>query len=270
MLDVLKKIYLLFFEIYKVMKECQVVMLASSLSYMTSLALLPLAAFCFYIYKAFGGVNDILLEIRPLIFQYFAPSIGEQVYAYISNSLVKINFEAIGATGLIVFLVTSIHLLNSVESVINKIWKVHKKRHFLRRWARYFSILIIAPFLVAILFSTATISGYIPLFRSVYIVALILIIILGVIYKSLPNCHVRGRASFFAAIVSSMFLLLVKHGYALYLQKALAFNTLYGSLAVLPIMQLWIYIIWLIILFGVILSEVINRYLNKTESWHKL
>ena len=246
---------------YLYFKNTHLVLLAAALSYMTTLALLPLLAFCFYFYKMFGGVNEILVKLKPFIFQYFAPSVGEQVFSFITESLIKLNFETIGITGLIVFLITSFYLLSSVENVINEVWKIKEKRSFFRRWIRYFSTLIIAPTSVAILFSTTTIANFLPFFDNVLPMSIVTILILTLFYNYLPNCKVSWRASLFAALISSSLLFFVKHGYSYYLKKAFAYDTLYGSLAVLPIMQLWVYLIWLIILFGVIISAIINSIL---------
>jgi membrane protein len=73
---------------------------------------------------------------------------------------------------------------------------------------------------------------------------------LTLLYTVMPNARVRLRASLPAGIVAGFLWELSKFGYRWYMHRASHYGTLYGSLAAFPLFLLWIYVSWLVVLFG--------------------
>jgi membrane protein len=78
-------------------------------------------------------------------------------------------------------------------------------------------------------------------------------------YKFVPQTEVHWQPALISAGVTAVVWNLASLGYGLYTKRVLTYHTLYGSLAAVPIMLLWIYIMWLVILGGAALTAVLQR-----------
>jgi membrane protein len=75
----------------------------------------------------------------------------------------------------------------------------------------------------------------------------------------MPKTPVRLSAAFRAAIVTSLLWELAKWGFASYSASVIQYNLVYGSLAVFPLFLIWLFVTWIVILFGAELCFVIQN-----------
>jgi membrane protein len=73
---------------------------------------------------------------------------------------------------------------------------------------------------------------------------------------------VHNAAALVPAFLISIALMAAQRGYQLYTSKVLTYNKIYGSLAAVPIILFWIYILWALVLFGAALSSAVHRRLE--------
>ena len=88
---------------------------------------------------------------------------------------------------------------------------------------------------------------------------LIIWLVFFIVYKTLPNVRVQNRAALIAGLIAGVLWEFgAKLGFELYLQYATGATRLYGNLALVPVFLLWVWISWVIVLFGAELAYVIQ------------
>jgi membrane protein len=160
-------------------------------------------------------------------------------------------------------------LLSTIERSFNNIWHVGRGRSFLHRIINYWAVLTLGPLLVgagiyvstrylyftqiqrAVLSGTQTILANAAPVVLYYVVATVVFFLL---YFVLPNTKVQARAAIWGALVAALVWIAAKNIYGYCVMELKLYSTVYGVLALVPITVLWIYITWLIVLFGLQLT----------------
>ena len=242
---------------------------ATALSYTTLLSLVPILAIAFSVLKGFGVQN----RLAPLILNQVAAGselVVNRIVAYIGNT----NMGSVGAVGLIALLYTSISMLASVEDAFNVVWGVTQTRSLYRKFSDYLSVLVSAPLLLLAATSITTtlqsrqlVSWLVErsslgdllmcsLSLTPYLTAWIALFLL---YIFIPNTRVSYRSALLGAVLAGTLWQLAQWCYIHFQVGAGNYNAIYGTLAALPILMVWIYVSWVIVLFGM---EVVAAHQN--------
>lgn len=234
---------------------------AASLTFTSILALIPMIAIAYALFTAFGGLDKFKGQFESFIAANLAPAFAEQVLGYVNSIQEKISPEAIGVFGLFGFMITSVLMLDKVESAFNLIWGAIKPRPLLRRFTNYWTLLSLGPVLII---TSAVLTGQAMswLQNDSGDVASALLFVLGLVgpflmsallffalFYMLPNAGIHRRDALLAAGLTAFVFEVAKQAYAIYASYALS-TSVYGSLAILPVFFLWIYVIWMITLLG--------------------
>ena len=186
----------------------------------------------------------------------------------------KLNFGALGGIGVVFLLWTVIGVVGQVESAFNRVWGVVEQRALYRKFTDYLSVVVVVPLLltaastipatsiVSRLASAggmqAAVSVSTRLMRSLGTLAL-LTLSLTFALRFIPNTKVRLGAAFGGGVVAAI-------GLSVWLRICLTFqiglaryNTFFGSFAVVPILLFWVYVSWIILLFGAEFSFAIQN-----------
>ncbi|MDX9910518.1 MAG: YihY/virulence factor BrkB family protein [Phycisphaerales bacterium] len=177
-----------------------------------------------------------------------------------------IKFGTVGVLGLLVLAYAAISLLVEVEKAFNQICHAESGRSWRRRIPMYWTLLTIGT---AMLFSsfyigeqfTGTLvslaehagftAGRLTLGVLGYIVTTaISTLLLLLVYTTIPNRRVGLRPALTGALVAAVLWEAGKWGFTQYLSYSTNYARLYGSLALIPLFMLWIYVTWLIVLLG--------------------
>lgn len=233
---------------------------ASALSFTTLLSFVPLFALTFSLLKGLGAQN----RLAPLILNQVAAGsevVVNRVLSYINNT----NMGSVGAIGLAALLFTAISMLGSIEEAFNVAWGVTETRSFYRKFSDYLSVLLSAPLL---LLAATSITGTL---QSKWLVGWILErtylgdlfffglrltpylsvwIALLLLYSFIPNTRVRLPSALLGAFLAGTLWEIAQWGYIHFQVGMGNYNAIYGTLAALPILMVWIYVSWLIVLFG--------------------
>jgi membrane protein len=239
---------------------------SGALSYTALVSLVPLAAIALgslSVFPIFGQVHN---EILALVFRNFVPSIGEQAawwFRAFANSAAQTT--AIGVIGIAA---TGVLLLVTVEDQLNVIWRVTSPRPWGQRVLAYWALITLGPLLVGLSLSLSTYfeiaarhagfgqqafqwieSGWLHgLARAVP--ALLEFIALTLLYWLIPNCAVRWRDAALGALIATAAIEILKVGFTIYVGAMSYYQTVYGTLAAIPIFLLWMYISWMAVLLG--------------------
>jgi membrane protein len=231
---------------------------ASALTYTTCLAIVPVLALALSVLTVLGGGD----AIRPLIRRFLAvnsPEIAEQILHFVSN----INAATVGSVGGATLLVTVIMTLNTVEQAFNFIFRVARGRTWLRKFSDYLSVTFTMPLLLA---AAATINARlthsIPSVPGVAWLGSVVMVWAGFLflYMFFPNTHVQWRAAMLGSLVASVLLQIGQRAYIDFQYGVREYQSIYGALASLPILLVWIYMGWVIVLFGGEITAAAQRH----------
>jgi membrane protein len=241
--------------------RAQLPQVASSLSYTTILSLIPLLAVSFAIFKAFGGLDRIYGMIEPFILDNLAEGVSDEVIGTLKTFISNAHAKTIGVGGLVGLIFTSMSMLWSADKAINKIWDAPLKRSWFLRISGYGLFVTIGPLALAVVLGFAT-SGHLPIthfFPNGTGLFLITTAFFYFIYKWVPHTPVDSKYAWVSALLAAIAFNIARLTYATYIAKAVSYNKIYGSLSAVPILLLWIYIVWLVILSGAALTAALQK-----------
>lgn len=239
----------------------QLLLRANALTYLSLLALIPLLAIAVSVSSALGVSAENMT--RRILEQIAAgsPEAVERILPLVEN----LNVAALGATGAAVFFFTTVLAIGNVEKAFNQIWGVKRQRSWERRIPDYLAVLIVSPMLLGVGLSLAgTFQSQalvqrlleVPLFATLWDVGLrhapVLLSMFGFafLYSFLPNTRVRVVSALLGGVVAAILFSLAQYAYVQFNVGVMRYNTIFGSIAFLPLLMVWIYFCWAIILLG--------------------
>jgi membrane protein len=240
---------------------------AMGLVYTTLLSLAPLLAVSFSVLKAFGVHNQLM----PFLLGLLEP-LGEkgaelagQVIGYVQN----IHIGVLGAAGLVFLLYSVISLLGIIEECFNRIWRVEMSRNWIHRSSDYMSVLMVGPVLVvsalgvmASMENNTLVQKIIALepFGSFYYLAglilpyVLIIAALTFLYIFMPNTRVKFGSALVGGIVAGLAWKMGGRLFGIFVEGATSYNAIYSSFAIILLSMIWLYVSWLIVLLGGVVS----------------
>lgn len=237
---------------------------AGYLTYSTMLAIVPLIMVVFSIFSAFPVFNEVTGALKEFIFTNFAPSASDMVGQYIDEFVN--NSKKMSAVGIISLIVVALMLINSIDRTLNSIWYDTETRPIFTSFAIYWLILTLGPLLVGVSIAAST---YVKaMFESaanfsfgLKLLSLVPFLstwfIFTMIYMVVPNKKVSIKHSAAGALIAAVFFTLGKQAFAWYIVTFPSYQLIYGAMATLPIMLLWIQLSWTVVLLGAQLAAVL-------------
>ena len=234
---------------------------ASHLAYVTILSLVPLVTVLFSMLSTLPVFESTKAQIKELIFSNFVPVSGD----ILEKNLEIFTQNASNTTiiGAIVLLVVSMMLIQSIDSSINHIWNCKAKRPIVTTVSVYWMVITLGPILIGSSLALTSVAvsyklddgfGIIPFLQRNAIKVLPVLfsfIALFLMYSVVPNRRVRIPYAAVGALFAAIFLELGKRLFSLYIIYFPSYQNIYGAIAVVPILLVWIYVSWLIVFFGV-------------------
>jgi membrane protein len=240
---------------------------AAELTFTTLLAIVPLMMVGLVIFTAFPKFAVLGDKAQDFIFSHFVPSTGQVIQSQLNLWVKKsIQLSWIGMTSL---LVTAIFVLFSIESAFNAIWRIRKSRNFIEAFFLYWGILSLAPLLLGsfILFFTqffSWVAGNATWYEGEakrWVWSGLIFLLTGLwftlLYRLLPNRISPTKNCFIAGMVAALLFELARQGFAVYINTFSTYTIVYGALAAIPIFLLWLYLSWVIILWGAELIQIL-------------
>lgn len=264
----------------------RVINAASTLTYSTLLAIVPVVAVIFAIARGFGYNRYIETWFRSTLDSQ--PQVAEVIIGFVNSYLVHTKSGIVFGVGLMFMLWTVIMLTHNIEQVFNDIWGVYHQRSIMRTFTDYLAMFFILPILIIVisgimLFMTSISSVVnetymIGPFLKFLIDALPSVMLAGIIsilYVFMPNTHVSWRNVILPAIFAALLMQMLQQFYIHSQLWVSSYNAIYGSFAALPLFMLWLQFSWTIILVGAELTytkqnlEYFSHGISKTELSHR-
>ncbi len=247
----------------------ELTLFSASLSFYTLLTIVPLLFVVITLITTIESFSGFYTNAHSLLFENILPGNPKVVLNYLDEFLK--NSSKIGTLSSIFLFISSILFFQNYEFVANKIFKA-KSRSFLSSVGIYILILTITPISLGITFY---LSGYLTalmasnsltddLAKIKYIPYLVTWVLFFILFKFSPNTKVSFRAAFNSSLLVSLFFNMAKNAFVYYIFFNKAYASIYGSLSILLFLFLWIYISWLIFIYGLKICYLVNGiYKNK-------
>lgn len=249
---------------------------ASALTFYSVLSLVPIVALVLGIAKGFGVYS--LLENQLHQQTFTNPEIVDFVLQFANQALENTQGGLITGIGIVFLLWAVIKVLGNTELAMNQIWGVVRGRSVTKKFTDYLSIMFIAPIFVVLIssinvFLTSNLQtiamedGFLSYASSLIITLLnflpfILVWMLFIfLYMFMPTTRVRFKYALLAGIVAGSVYQVVQWFYIRFQIGVSSYNAIYGSLAALPLLLVWLQLSWSIVLWGTELCYIMkNRH----------
>ncbi|MEY2770079.1 MAG: hypothetical protein RIQ38_498 [Pseudomonadota bacterium] len=237
---------------------------ASSLTFTMVLALVPLFAVALSLFTAFPMFGKFQDTVQRWLVESLVPeSISRQVLGYLTQFARKAS--RLGVVGLVAVVLTSVALMATIERTLGQIWGVQRRRRLAQRVLLYWAAITLGPLILGaslgitsyVVAASRDVAVWLPamlrwLLDSVEF--LLLALCIAGLYFYVPNATVRWRHAFTAGVLAALGIELAKKLLTLYLAEIPTYSAIYGAFAVVPILLVWIYLAWLVVLLGAVVA----------------
>jgi len=262
--------YLSFFHyLRKRVKKEQLQVIAGYLSYVSLMSLVPLMVVALSVATAFPIFADIHHSVEQFVYDNFVPTAGDVVQQYLSSFVD--NASKMSAVAISFLFIAALLLISSIDKTFNNIWQVTKKRRVITSFSMYWMILTLGPILVG---ASIAITSYIVslvtmgvedsfgitnmFFRLLPLLSSMAAFIL--LYMLVPNKPVPFKYAFSGSLIAAILFEFAKKIFVEYLTAFPSYQAIYGALAIVPILFLWVYLSWLIVLGGAVITVSLQEY----------
>ncbi|MCI0363097.1 MAG: YihY family inner membrane protein [Phycisphaerales bacterium] len=254
--------------------------MASALAFRTLFALLPVVVVSTIVVRAVGGqerfdelVGGVLTAVGANAVPFTKNEAGNAVSLAdwlrgLASDAQKLNLAALGWIGFAVVVYSAIGILVTIENSFNKIYGAPGGRSWTRRIPTYWLLLTMSPVFIGITLYLdnrlggiiANVGGWSWLLTALkftwgFCVAWLFMF---AVYKLVPNTKVATQAALAGAFIAAAFITLGKATLNAYFDNAVSLESLYGSLGAIPLFMFWVYLMWLVVLFGLEVSATIQ------------
>ena len=247
---------------------------AASLSFYTIFTIIPLLLIMLTLLTSLPSFEDHYETIKTFIFSNLMPVNSEMIMGHIDGFLE--NSAKMGIIGLSMILVASLLFFKNFEYIANKIFHA-KPRTLWESITTYWTMLTLTPIALGVSFF---ITGYVANFVSNHeyteglnILPLVpYVIIWGLfflIFQIGPNAKINPKASMISSFIIAIVFSISKNAFIYYVFFNKSYTTMYGSFAIVMFLFLWIYVSWIIFIYGLKLCYIIDRVYKNQESHEK-
>ncbi len=246
--------------------------MASSLTFTTLLSLVPLITITIVLFSAFPQFSDFSGHAKSIILENMLPETGGKIISRYMEQFAN-NAARMTAVGIAFLAVTAMMLIYSIDSAFNKIWRVTRQRTVIQRVLVYWAVLTLAPILMGGSLSMTSwligmSAGNFNLSSVVLGMLKLVPIILATLafaflFRVVPNRFVPMRHAFIGGAVSALAFEAMSSGFALYITHFPTYKLVYGAFASFPIFLLWVYLSWLTVLMGAVLTASLSSWRSK-------
>lgn len=244
---------------------------AGSLTFTTLIALVPFFALILAMFTAFPVFGKFQVALQQWLLESLVPdNIARQVLGYLTQFAAKAS--RLGWFGLMLLVFTAISLVLTIDRTLNNIWRVRQLRPWGQRVLIYWSALTLGPVMLG---ASLSATSYAISASKGFVAALpggvgflidvlqwfMMVFGMGAMYRYVPNTVVHWRHALIGGIFVSAAFEIAKKLLAWYLASVPSYSAVYGTFATLPILLIWIYTAWLIVLFGAVIAAYLPSLL---------
>ena len=260
-------------------REDRLGLVAGSLTFTTIIALVPFLTVALAIFTAFPMFAKFQDVLQKWLLESLVPdAISRQVLGYLSQFAGKAS--KLGSAGLLILLASALALVFTIDRTLNSIWRVRTKRAFGQRLLVYWASLTLGPLLlgasltltsyalsVSHALNTANagsaLSEWLPLLLD-FVQFILGAGGMAALFHYVPNTFVRWGHAWIGGLFVATGMELARKALAFYLAKVPTYSIIYGAFATVPILLIWIYMVWVLVLLGAALTAYIPGLIGGT------
>ena len=244
---------------------------ASSLTFTTSIALVPFFTVALAIFTAFPMFSKLQGALQGWLVDSLIPdNIARQVLGYLT--LFSRQANKLGVAGLAVLLVTAIALILTIDRTLNNIWRVKAPRPLTQRVLIYWAAITLGPLVLAaslavssfVVSASSGLVGSMPVSLRFLLDVFQFVLVAGglaALYHYVPNTYVKWTHAWAGGVFVAAGIEVAKKVLSLYLSNVPTYSMIYGAFATLPILLVWIYVAWIIVLMGAVIAAYLPSLL---------
>ncbi len=248
---------------------------ASSLAYTTLLSIVPMVTVMFGLFGSISVLSDFSEAIQNFVFANFVPEFGWTIQGYLADYSDKASKLTI--TGSMVLVVIAIMLMATIDNAFNRIWMVKKRRNPIGRLLVYWAVLTMGPILIGVGLATTSYFLSLPVVADVdttynlkarllsWLPFLTTSIAFSLLYILIPNCFVSKKHAVIGGFICAILFELAKYGFGIYVREMPSYENIYGAVAIIPLFLIWIYVSWMIVLFGAHITFCLSSFRLQDE-----
>jgi len=243
--------------------------IASSLTFTALLAIVPIITVALTLISAFPVFRDMMLNVQRFLVLNMLPESAEIITTYTQQF--ADNAAKLTAVGLLFLFVTAMIVLQTIDRAFNQIWRVPRPRTTVQRVFIYWTLLTVGPILIGASLSLTSwlVSLSLGLVKDVPLAGHVLLKVVPIlltglafalVYITLPNRRVLVRDALSGGFLAALAFEGMKQGFAFYITHFPTYKLVYGAFASVPLFLLWIYLSWLVVLFGAVAAAVMPEW----------
>ncbi|WP_342130419.1 YihY family inner membrane protein [Hydrogenophaga sp. OTU3427] len=245
---------------------------ASSLTFTTLISLVPLFTVMLAVFSAFPMFAKLQGSLQQWLAASLIPDpIAKQVIGALTQFASKAN--RLGLLGFAVLLITAISLVLTIDRTFNAIWRVRRARPLAQRVLVYWALLTLGPLLLA---GSLSLTSYVisvskglvdamPQFLKTLLDLIDFALSsagIAALYRYVPNTAVQWRHAMAGGLFAALGLELARSGMVTYIGMVPAYASIYGAFSAVPILLLWVYLMWLVLLLGAVIAAYLPSLLD--------
>lgn len=248
--------------------------IASSLTFTSLLALVPIITVALTVVSAFPVFESLIHHLQRFLMNNIVPQSLASVTTYAAQF--SENATQLTAVGVAFVALTALVLMITIDSAFNAIWRAARSRNFLQRILVYWMVLTVGPLFVG---ASLTLTSYLIRlslglidnppgvgFLMLRFVSLLLTsVALALLYWTVPNRPVLKRDALVGGISAGICLEAMKQGLSFYVTHFATYEFVYGAFAAIPVFLLWIYLSWLIVIGGAVLTALLPEWRQRAS-----
>jgi len=256
-------------------KEDRIIVYSGYLSFVTLLSIVPLFAVIFSVFSFFPVFQEWRGELESFVLMNFVPTMGDSIQGYLVRFVE--NATKMTSLGLVVLFLIALLMISSIDHTLNHIWRVTKNRRHFFSFLIYFVILTLGPLLIGTSLLTTSyllsLTGFehntLLAVRKLFLECLPYLASFSsflLIYFLVPHTSVHFWSALSGAIIAAILFEISKSCFALYLIHFQVYKEIYGALAIIPLLFVWVFISWVVILVGAQVAASLDGFLEEQKN----
>ena len=216
------------------------------------------------------------------------PPPDPEMVQLLNNFITNSRSGTAGLIGIMTLFAIVVGLFTTIENTFNDIWGVRRGRNLIARIVYYWSVITLGALLFFASLTLLSAGAFLNVFFEkiplgaqlkdffVWLLpsgsVLLLLVLLTLFYRLVPHTRVRWGAALLGAAIVTVLLFLNNYLAFLYFKRVVLSKSLYGSVSIMPILMIGLYIFWVIVLVGGQITYAVQnvRYRSSQTAWHSL
>ncbi len=241
---------------------------AGYMAYITLLSIVPMLTVLFSVLSRFEVFANVAEVVQEFVITHFVPAAGEAVGVALTEFIQ--NTGKMTAVGSAFLVVAALMLISNIDKNLNYIWRARGQRQVMFSLAMYWMVITLGPMLVGAsiavtsyitslkLIDNETFSGLHDLLLRWLPIMLSFFAFMG-LYLLVPNKRVKFTHAMIGSASAALLFELSKKGFAFYITQFPSYQLIYGALAAIPILFIWVYLCWFIVLIGAEITAALGE-----------